>query len=273
MPRSDARSSWFDDFFGSAQPGRWLGERAARISLEAGVAVEEILDGFRSRLEAGEPLQYVLGSWSFRGHEIAVDRSVLIPRPETEMLVEVVAERLDRERAYRILDLGAGSGAIAIALAAERPKVTVVAVEESEAAAELARKNVRANLLSDRVEVRTGSWFGPIRSDRFDCICSNPPYISTADYERLDPVVRDFEPPEALLAGETGLEAYQVIARDLRSHLAPGGFAAFEVGDGQSEAVAGLLARAGLSDVEVRLDLAGRERFVVVTCPDGGVRG
>ncbi len=271
MPRSDAGTGWFDRFFGSRQPARWLLERATQRSAETGSSPGELLADFRSRLEAGEPLQYVLGSWSFRGREIVVDRSVLIPRPETEMLVEVVLERLDRKKEYRILDLGTGSGAIAIALAAERCKATVVAIEASEPAFRIALQNVGANRLSRQIEVRLGSWFTPVAGERFDCICSNPPYISTADYWRLDSIVRDFEPQEALLAGSTGLEAYETIANNLGDHLNPGGFAAFEVGDGQPDAVAELLRKAGLSEIEVRLDLAGRERFVIASAPSAGV--
>jgi release factor glutamine methyltransferase len=220
-----------------------------------------------------EPVAYVLGRRGFRRLELAVDGRALIPRPETELLVEVALERSPR----RALDLGTGSGAIALALAEELPGCEVVATDTSPAALALARANAARLGLGDRVELLAGT-IPPGRE--FDLVLANLPYVSEAEWPGLEPEVTEWEPREALLAGPDGLDAYRALFADPRrslvadrasrerrsavvAALAPGGAVAVEVGRGQAGAVAELMRGAGLERTGARRDLAGIERVVV----------
>lgn len=210
----------------------------------------------------GWPLQYVLGHWSFRGIELRVDGRALIPRPETEQLVELVLGRLGRR--VRVLELGTGTGAIALALRAARPELEVVATDVSEGAIALARANALALGLEGGVELRHGSWYHAVApGERFDVVVSNPPYLRESEYPDLDPWIREFEPRSALVAGPTGLECLAVLIDGLASVLAPGGFGAFEIGEDQGEGLVEMARRAGLV-AEVWRDLAGCDRFLVL---------
>jgi release factor glutamine methyltransferase len=215
-----------------------------------------------------EPVAYILGRKGFRRIEVAVDRRVLIPRPETELLVELALELRPR----MVLDVGTGSGAIALAIADELPGCAVSATDTSPAALAVARANAERLGLTDRVRFIEGS----VPEGSFDLILANLPYIAEPDWGSLQPEVTEWEPREALLAGPDGLDAIRgFISRCGRSSpRVPGetatavGTVALEVGTGQAEAVGGLLRAAGFVVGEARADLAGIPR-VVVGCSDG----
>jgi release factor glutamine methyltransferase len=201
-----------------------------------------------------EPLAYILGRRGFRHIELAVDRRVLIPRPETELLVELALELEPRT----VLDVGTGSGAIALAVADELPGSRVVATDTSAAALEVAAENARRLGLADRVRFLPGS---VPEGESVDLVLANLPYVAERDWPSLQPEVGRWEPREALLAGPDGLDAYRALVPRLGSSPAVG----LEVGEGQADPVAGLLRDAGFAGTEKRLDLAGIERLVVGT--------
>lgn len=206
-----------------------------------------------------EPVAYILGHWGFRRLDLAVDRRVLIPRPETEELVDICLALLAPLPEPTVLDVGTGSGAIALAIAQELADAWVTAVDVSPDALELARRNGdAAGLVVEWVE---SDLLAELGGRRFDLIVSNPPYISDAELETLEPGVRDFEPRLALAAGD-GLEVIRRVVQDAPAALRPGGRLALECGMGQAPAVADALRAAGFDDIEVRLDFAGVERFV-----------
>ena len=231
------------------------------------VAVE--LDRYRPLLKRRakrEPLQYILGRAAFRELDLEVDERVLIPRPETEILLDEVLEwAADHvgEQA-RGLDLGTGSGAIALSLVLEGPFELVVATDTSEAALEIARRNADAAGLSEKVEFRLGSYFDPIaEGEVFDLVVSNPPYVAEGEAPSLEPEVREWEPGDALFAGPDGLAALSAIVAGAGRYLRPGGLLALEVGVGQARPVVAMLEDRGeYVDVRVRRDLADRERIV-----------
>lgn len=198
-----------------------------------------------------EPVAYILGRRGFRHIELAVDPRVLIPRPETEMLVELALEL----RPAGVLDLGTGSGAIALAVAGELPDCAVTAADTSPGALEVARANAERLGLVDRVRFLEGS-LPP--GEGFDLVLANLPYVAEADWASLQPEVTEWEPREALLAGLDGLDAIRaVLTQPILGNLA------LEVGEGQAGSVGGLLREAGFDSVEVRADLAGIERVVI----------
>lgn len=215
---------------------------------------EQILVNFRSMAERrlrGEPVAYILGRREFYGLPLAVGPAVLIPRPETELLVEL-ALKLDPGT---VLDLGTGCGAVALAIKRARPKARVVAVESSAAALEFARRN--AARLGLEVVFRHGRWFDPVADGRFDLIVSNPPYVAEGDphLEELR-----FEPRYALVSGRDGLDAIREIVPSAPAHLARGGWLLLEHGLGQEAAVRDLLAANRLENVATWPDLAGIAR-------------
>jgi release factor glutamine methyltransferase len=218
-----------------------------------------------------EPLAYIVGSKGFRRIELAVDRRVLVPRPETELLVEVALER----RPARVLDVGTGSGAIALAVAAELPEAEVVATDTSAGALEVARANAARLGLADRVRFEAGT---VPAGESFDLVLANLPYVAEADWAGLQPEVTKWEPREALLAGPDGLDAYRALLAPLAAGpteclrptfsdepgvLDAAAAIAVEIGEGQALEVAELVRDAGFPNVEVRTDLAGIERVVM----------
>jgi release factor glutamine methyltransferase len=204
-----------------------------------------------ARRAAGEPIAYILGHKEFYGLELTVNSAVLIPRPETELLVDLA---LDRNPAS-VLDVGTGSGAIALAIKRHRPDARVVATDASAAALEVARRNAaRFNL---EVELRHGRWFEPVAGERFEAIISNPPYVVVGDPHLA---ALPYEPRLALLGGADGLDGFRVLAREAPAHLLPGGWLLVEHGEGQHEAVRGLLEAAGLETTASWPDLAGIPR-------------
>ncbi len=213
------------------------------------------------RREAGEPVAYLTGRRGFWTLELAVTPATLIPRPETELLVERALERLPRDAAARIADLGTGSGVIALALAKERPRARVIATDASEAALTVARANAAENGI-DNTEFRHGSWFAPLAGERFDLIASNPPYIEADDPHLGEGDLR-FEPMSALASGGDGLDDLRVIVGEAPSHLVDGGWLLVEHGWNQGAAVRALFADAGFIDIETARDLEGRERVTL----------
>lgn len=228
------------------------------MHLDRPLAADE-LDRSRAlvaRRAAREPLQYILGEWGFRRLRLKVDARALVPRPETEIVVERCLALLAGCDAPRILDVGVGSGAIALALASEHPGARVSGLDVSPGALALARENAEALAIPLQLvegDLRAGLPAGP-----WTLIVSNPPYVSRADEPGLEPEVREHEPALALY----GDGLHELIAMAALTVLEPGGALVFEVGEGQADAVAGTLARLGYSAVEVTPDLAGRDRVV-----------
>ena len=208
------------------------------------------------RRAQGEPVAYILGEREFWSLPLRVAPGVLVPRPDTECLVEVVLRFLQGLRTPSVLDLGTGSGAIALALATELPQAQVVAVELSAAALNVAADNI-ARLAPGRVELLQGNWFAPIGAQRFTCIVSNPPYLA-ADDPHLPSLAA--EPREALVSGKDGLECYREIVAGAPAHLETHGLLALEHGHTQGADVRSLLAAAGFTDIATHRDLAGLER-------------
>lgn len=208
----------------------------------------------------GEPVAYLTGWREFWGLSLAVDRSVLIPRPETETLVECALRRLPADRPLGVLELGTGSGAIALAIAYERPRTEVLATDRSAAALVVARKNAERMKLAN-VRWLQSDWYAdlPTGGARFELIASNPPYVAERDAHLREGDVR-FEPRTALCAGVDGLDALRIIIRGARERLVEGGALVVEHGYDQAEAVRDLMLGAGFSDVESLRDLAGIPR-------------
>jgi release factor glutamine methyltransferase len=203
-----------------------------------------------------EPVAYILGRKGFRQLELAVDSRVLIPRPETELLVEVALE-LEPES---VLDVGTGSGAIALAVADELPRVRVTATDSSPAALEVARDNAARLGLDDRVTFVAGT---VPKSERLDLLVGNLPYVNEGEWGTLAPEITGYEPRDALVAGPTGLEAIEALLEELEASGTEAAAIALEVGDGQAMRVGELVHGAGWTTVDVRRDLAGIERVVI----------
>lgn len=232
--------------------------------------IAEELDLYRPRLQRRarrEPLQYILGNAPFRNLELAVDARVLIPRPETEGLVDHVLTWAERRGAgpLKVLDVGTGSGAIALALASERAETACVGTDVSAGALDVAAANGRA--LGVDVDWRLGEFFNPVRpGEQFDVVVSNPPYVLESERDGLAPEVRDHEPHNALFAGADGLDALRVLLTGAAQVVAPGGLFALEIGAEQGAAVVALAERLeGFVDARLYPDLASRHRYVLVT--------
>ncbi|UCC47793.1 MAG: peptide chain release factor N(5)-glutamine methyltransferase [Gemmatimonadota bacterium] len=244
-----------------------LGITPGQVALQRGRQLaEHELDEYLERLTRrarGEPLQYIEGRAAFRELSLRVDRSVLIPRPETEQLVEAVLRWCRGKEGLLGLDLGTGSGAIAISLALEGPFTRVVGVDISAEALNVARCNADEAGVGGVVDLRLGSLFDALRSgERFQIVVSNPPYIAVG--EALPEEVRDWEPAVALYAGPTGLEVIQEIVDGAPRYLAPGGLLALEVAPGVADAaLQRIRTRGGYGEPRVIRDLAGHRRIVL----------
>jgi release factor glutamine methyltransferase len=276
---------------GSASEARWIVAHAAGVSAaELGASLDLALPpvvwdaarAMQDRCLSGEPLQYVLGSWAFRALELHIDRRALIPRPETEQLVDAALDEL-RAQASHVpegsalvaVDLGTGSGAIALSLASEfadlRLPLQVWATDTSAAALDLMSENLavlalRQATAAGRVRVSLGSWFDALPTDlvgTLQLVVSNPPYVSQAEWETLDPVVRDHEPAGALVPGPTGMEAIEAVLVEATRWLAPGGSLVVELAPGQARQVKKRATELGYESPDVRPDLAGRPRMLV----------
>jgi release factor glutamine methyltransferase len=206
----------------------------------------------------GEPVAYIRGQQEFWSLLLEVTPAVLIPRPETELVVERALTHLEKNAHAQVADLGTGSGAIALAIASERPEARVFATDASKEALEVAARNV-GRLQLTNITLASGSWFAPLVGRRFDVLVSNPPYIAPDDPD-LAGDVRRYEPRAALIAGPTGLEALDLLCSEAPAYLAPGGWLIVEHGWKQAAAVRARLVRHGYSHVRSHADLAGHER-------------
>lgn len=229
--------------------------------------LESELDGFRPLLRRRanrEPLQYILGRQAFRELDLEVGPGVLIPRPETERLCEVVLEWADGRDELEALDVGTGSGAIALSLLTEGPFSRCVGTDVSADALEFATRNRDAAGMASRLELRRGRLFEPVKEgEAFDVVVSNPPYVAETEREGLQAEVIGFEPEEALFAGPDGLDAVREIVPGAAEVLREGGLFAVELGHGQADEVVQLVERDGrYRDVRVHEDLAGKRRIV-----------
>jgi release factor glutamine methyltransferase len=248
-------------------------------------APERAVDHLRAMVDrriAGEPLQYVLGEWTFRNIELMVDRRVLIPRPETEVVVDVAVAAAKRagvparhglhqampDEPEPVVDLGTGSGAIALALAAEL-LADVWATDRADNLLAVARANAAGNALAN-VRFATGDWFDALPVElggRLRLAVSNPPYVSEAEHRDLDPIVRDHEPRDALVAGPTGREHLEHLVDAAYAWLAPGGALVLELAPHQADRITAAAHERGYEDVGVHVDLAGRQRVLSARRP------
>jgi len=256
---------------------RWLCETAcgldgdeftAALDEPATERMVKHLDEMVGRYRSGEPLAYAMGRWSFRRVELMIDRRVLIPRPETELVAEAAIELARRVSPRRVADLGTGSGAIGLSMAAELPidNTEVWLTDASTDALDVARANA-AGLGRAAANVRfgQGSWWSALPSElrgTFDVVVSNPPYIAVDDTE-VDESVREWEPASALFAGGDGFDDIRAIMTGAREWLKPGGWLVLEIGYRQGDAVLALASECGLVNAEVRNDLAHRPRILI----------
>ena len=228
--------------------------------------VEQKAEELTRRRLSGEPVAYITGAWEFYGLPMTVTPDVLIPRMDTELLVDTAKEILTgRQMDARILDLCCGSGCITCAVGHELPATRLVAVDISASALEICRKNIATNRLSSRaICVQADATVSPpLSMGQFDMIISNPPYIASDEILTLDPSVRDFEPIWALDGGSDGLKFYKAIIKYWKSLLRSGGALLFEVGEGQAEPVKEMLLAGGFRSVSTKLDTLGVERVVI----------
>jgi len=269
---------------GDRQEARWLVQQAAGRTGAEWLAdldehaparcvpyIEQMLD----RRAAGEPLQYVLGCWAFRRLDLSIDRRVLIPRPETEQVVEYAIAELTRIRlvtgkAPRVVDLGTGSGAIALSIAVEVTGAEVWATDDSAGALVVARANLAGvgGMAATRVRIVSGSWYDalpPELAGRVDMVVSNPPYLASSEMADLDPSVARWEPFGALVAGPTGFEAIEQAVGGARRWLREPGALVVELSPPQADAAVALALDAGFTRAVVRPDLAGRPRALVAS--------
>ena len=262
-------------------PARWLCEEASGAFgtefldvLNAAVTERSMahFDAMLARWSAGEPLQYVLGHWSFRHLDLLVDQRVLIPRPETELVAQVAIELVRNsasqwpERPIPVADLGTGSGALGLSLAFELPRglVAVWLTDLSPDALDVARANTAGlGMAGASVQFSQGEWFAALPvtlKGRLGLVVSNPPYIAQGD-PAVEQSVREWEPALALYASDDGLADVRTIAAGAAQWLRPGGWLVLEIGTGQGAVVAAVLTEAGFADVEIRPDLAGHDRI------------
>ena len=235
----------------------WLiAHEDATLPCDAAAALRALV----KRRGFGEPIQYIAGEAEFYGLTFHVNSDVLIPRPETEHLVEKVIALGGSFARPRIVDVGAGSGAIAVALAAHLPGAQIYATEISAPALSVARENAERNGVADRVRFFKGDLLAPVAGEQFDLVVSNPPYVPEGDRDALSVEVRDYEPAKALFAGGDGLAIYRRLIPAAFAALVEGGFVALEIGYGQQAAIAALLAGAGFKEVEFTADLQGIAR-------------
>lgn len=260
---------WLLDLVGGL---RWADLQRLRLAPERNIQLQSPLSSlealWRRHLDCQEPLQYLAGRCPWRDLMLAVAPGVLIPRQDTELLVEL-AERLVERPPAVWADLGTGSGCLAIALARLWPQSRGVAVDLSPVALRQAGANVEAAGLAQRVALEAGSWWQPLQPlwGRLELVVANPPYIPTAVWTDLEPVVRDHEPALALDGGPDGLRELRAIAAGAGAALAPGGWLVLEHHHDQGEAVAALLAAAGLEQVQSHPDLQGVQRFTSARIP------
>ena len=262
----------------AGQEAFWIVEHVLRIPVHHVVAdrdrllpPDELLAvrGLIERRVGREPLQYLIGTQEFCGLEFAVNAAVLIPRPETELLVEYVAQRIPAEQQATIVDVCTGSGCIAVAIARLRPRARVIATDLSNPSLDVARQNATRHAVCERITWLEGDLLGPLAGQelegRIDVIVSNPPYIAEADWATLQPEVRLFEPRGALVAGPQGTELHERLLQEAGRYLAPGGALIMEIGAGQARVMRRIVDQIpGLRFHRLVYDGAGLERVVIV---------
>jgi release factor glutamine methyltransferase len=232
----------------------------AHFDDELGYECAEQYIAMLERRFAGEPIQYILGETEFYRLPFRVTPDVLIPRPETEHVVEEVAALAQLFSGPRIVDVGTGSGAIAVALAHELPEAVVTATDVSAAALSVARENAARNGVVERIRFVEGDLLEPVAGEQFDIVVSNPPYVPETERESLAVEVRDYEPGQALFAGAAGLDVYRRLIPQAFAALAPCGYLVLEIGHGQEPPVGALLGEAGFEEIEFAADLQGIPR-------------
>jgi release factor glutamine methyltransferase len=226
---------------------------------------EAVFEDYVARRARREPVSHILGRKGFWKIMLAVNPHVLTPRPDTEVIVDLVLKSFPEQMAFQMLDLGVGSGAILLSILAERPAAKGLGIDVSEDALAVARENA-ANLgLAGQVALLRGDWTSGLGEASFDLVVSNPPYIASAVIEELEPEVRDHEPRLALDGGPDGLDAYRILAPEILRVLKPGGMFAVEIGYDQKAPVEALFKAAGASGVHTLLDLANHDRVVTGT--------
>jgi release factor glutamine methyltransferase len=262
----------------AGQEAFWIVEHVLRLPIHHVVADRDRLlcpaellavRGLIERRVGREPLQYILGTQEFCGLEFDVNPAVLIPRPETELLVEYVVQRISAERQAIIVDVCTGSGCIAVAIARLRPRARVIATDLSTPSLDVARQNATRHAVGERITWLEGDLLGPLAKQelegRSDVIVSNPPYIAEADWMTLQPEVRLFEPRGALVAGPQGTELHERLLQEAGQYLSPGGAVIMEIGAGQARAMRRIVDRIpGLRFHRLVYDAAGLERVVIV---------
>ncbi|HLS91483.1 MAG TPA: peptide chain release factor N(5)-glutamine methyltransferase, partial [Limnochordia bacterium] len=215
------------------------------------------------------PVAYITGKREFFSIELLVDRRCLIPRPETEILVETALEeirqRFPEKPEIKVADIGTGSGAIAISVAKHEPRARVTAVDIDRDALDVAAANVQRTGVADRVTLKLGELLTPLGGEFFDAILSNPPYISEEEWRHLAPDVRDYEPRQALVGGKDGLAVIRQLIQEAKRSLAPGGFLAIEIGASQGDRVVALAQASGYAKTRLVQDLAGLDRVVILS--------
>jgi len=246
----------------SGKDRSWL---LAHVDADLPVAAVARFNELTARRAAGEPVAYLTGRREFWSLQLKVDPSVLIPRPETELLVELVLQFVDDQKQFEVLDLGTGSGAIALAIVAERPASRVTATDISSTALAVARQNAQTLCITNITFV-TGDWYQPLTSRHFDVIVSNPPYVADGDpyLQRGD---LPFEPATALLAGADGLRDLQTIVVGAIDRLVPGGWLLLEHGADQEDAVSRMMRECGFCSIATHRDLAGLPRVTLAQLP------
>jgi len=228
----------------------------------------QILEGLAARVENGEPLQYVVGHVDFWGLEIKCDPRALIPRPETELLVEeVLSSKVWQNKPATIVDVGTGTGCIVLTLASQRSDANFKAIDLSDDALDLARKNARIHGLEDKILWLNKSLLADCAPESCDAVVANLPYIATNDWKALAPSVRDHEPQSALDSGPTGMELIKELATQARYVLVPGGMLFLEFGFDQGDAVFRCLEKLGYRDIQIKPDLAGLDRIAIAENP------
>ncbi len=240
------------------------------LSLYTTDEIQEKLAAMVERRKTGEPVAYIIGEWSFCGLTFAVNPQVLIPRIDTEMLANIVIDRLRKDEearpgsSFRVLDLCAGSGCVGLTIAYKMKNVRAVLVDLSDGALDLCKKNIRRHKLTGRaVHLKGDALQAPSHTlGLFDMLVCNPPYIPSGDIPGLDSSVKDFEPMMALDGGADGLDFYRAVTKLWKSALKPGGHLIYEVGIGQSEKVAGLLVQAGYENIRITRDTGRIDRVV-----------
>lgn len=246
--------------------GKTTQELLRDLSLYTTSEMADRVASLTERRIAGEPVAYITGSWEFYGLPMIITPDVLIPRMDTELLVDTARELLNGYKMdARVLDLCCGSGCIACAVGHELPAARILAVDISAKALDVARRNIAANRLSSRVICMQADATAspPMSIGQFDMIISNPPYVRTADMKKLDASVRDYEPSWALDGGKDGLKFYKSIIKYWKSLLRPDGYLLFEVGEGQAESVREMLLAGGFRSVSSKFDTLGVERVII----------